>query len=342
MPEVISKCGMNCAACPWSPITRKGIPDEEFNDFRKQAKTIMGYTPTEKPCLLCLTPEDKIGKNAKHWHANFRRGCQIRKCVTKMDIKNCAYCSRFPCASEKAHAGATREDYEKRLGRSVTNDEYHTFIEPFEGLKRLERIRSTLKPEEIVEAITVPPLKMKVVEFPDTFSDQQSKVFKPVYTLLSNLKQSTLGVKDVDLPPQQFRLKKRVKHFFRFLWIFAAFSTHEETNGGFLVVDAETFHNNRGSETGLTTWSFLDQVITPTLKPYGIQVQLVDLNPNWKTPTGALRKSGWELNLTFTKKIGGLTSLKAFQMYGKKLLEKHEDRAFRYFSDVDMQPLTKT
>ena len=163
MPEVISKCGVNCAKCAWSPITRKHIPDEELPEFRERAKTILGFTPTEKPCLLCLTPEDKISKDVSHWHASFRRGCQIRKCVTNMGIKNCAYCSRFPCAFKTADAGKwTRENLEKKLGQPITDEDYHTFVEPFESLKRLKQIRSTLEPDEIVEAITLPPLKMKV------------------------------------------------------------------------------------------------------------------------------------------------------------------------------------
>lgn len=342
MAEVVSKCGMNCAGCPWSPITRKRIPKEEHDEFRKRAKAILGFTPTEKPCMLCLTPDEKISKDVTHWHARFRRGCQVRKCVTNMGIKNCAYCSRFPCAFEKAHAGTwTRENFEKIHNRPFPDEEYHTFIESFEALKRLERIRATLKPNEIVEAITVPPLRMKVAEFPDALSDLQFEPFKQVHTLLSKLKQSTLAVEDADLAPQQYRLKKRVKHFLRFLWIFAASGYLKETDTGYLVVDAETFHANRGSETGLTTWSYLEHTISPALAKFGMQVDLVELAKEWKTPMGGLRKAGWEIRLSFTNKIGGLASLKAFQTFGKKLQEKYGKRAFRYFADVDMQLLAK-
>ncbi len=342
MTEVVSKCGMNCAKCPWSPIRRKGIPDDEYTQFRMQAKKILGFTPTEKPCLLCLTPEEKIRKDARHWHARFRRGCQVRKCVTNLGIKNCAYCSRFPCAFEKAHAGVwTREHFEKKHGRPLTEEEYHNFIEPFEALKRLERIRSTLKHNEIVEAITVPPLKMKVVEFPDTLSSQQTKALKPVHSLLSDLKQSTLGVEDSDLPPQQHRLKKRIKHFSRFLWIFAAFGKLEKSDGGYLVVDPQIYHAHRGSETGLTTWSFLEQVIFPILAEKGVQIEFVELDGEWQLPMGGLQKHGWEMKLSFSPKIGEQASLMAYQNFGDKLQRKYKKRAFRFFSEVDMRIFTE-
>ncbi len=342
MTEVVSKCGMNCAGCPWSPITRKRIPEEEYPAFRNRAKIILGLTPTEKPCLMCLTPEEKIGKNVTHWHAKFRRGCQVRKCVTNMRIKNCAYCSRFPCAVEKAHAtGWTRENIEKRLKRPMTDEEYQTFFEPFEALKRLETIRRTLSPDEIVEAKTVSPLKAKIIEFPDSITESQAKSFKQIHLMLITLKQSTLSGEDADLAIQQHRLKNRVKHLFRFIWIFAIQGKWIETNGGSLVVDSETFLKNRGSESGLSHWVRLEETIFPNLAKAEVQAKLVELTPDWKVPTGYLRSTGWEMKLSFTKKIGVGTSLRALQTYGKKLDEKYGKRAFRYFADVDMRLLAE-
>jgi hypothetical protein len=332
---------MNCAKCPWSPILRRKISDEAFEDLKKRTKTILGYTPTEKPCLLCLTPEEKIGKEVKHWHANFRRGCQIRKCVTNMDVKNCAYCSRFPCAFERDHAGHTRETMEKQHDRPMTDEEYHTVIEPFEGIKRLERIRSTLTPDEIMDPVTVPPPKTRIVEFPKSLADSQAKFYKLVHTMLCSLKQSTLGLEDVDILPQQQRLKNRIKHIFRFLWIFAAIGKSSPTDEEVLVVEAETFLDNRVSERGLGTWSVLEQIVFPILTQLGVQVEMVELSPEWKTPMGGLRKRDWEIHLSFTKEIGGAASLKAFQTYGSKLQKRHGKRGFRYFLNVDMRMLTK-
>ena len=340
----MSKCGMNCAGCPWSPIVRKRIPEEEFPNFRKRASSVLGFSPTEKPCLLCLTPDEKISKkDATHWHLRFRKGCQVRKCVTDMGIKNCAYCSRFPCAFEKAHASVwTRELFEKQHGRPMSDEEYRDFIEPFEGLKRLERIRATLDPDEIVEAKTVPPLKAKVVDFPDEISSPQAAGFNQVHSILSTLKRSTLSGEDADLAPQQHRLKTRVKTLFRFIWILTTLGKLDETDGGAVVVDAETFQKNKGSETALSRWDALEQMVFPTLARVGLQAELVELAEEWKVPTGYLRSKGWEMKIAFTKKYGGKASLKALQTYGKKLTKKYGKQAFRYFKDVDMRVLAET
>lgn len=334
---------MNCAKCPWSPITRKQISDEEFPKFRKQAKAILGYTPTEKPCLLCLTPDEKISqKDSTHWHARFRKGCQVRNCVTRMGIKNCAYCSRFPCDVEKAHGGSwTRETYENLHGRPITDEEYYAFIEPFEAVNRLERIRAKLSPNEIVEAPTVPLLKAKIVNFPDSLAGPQSADFKQLHSMLSTLKESMLTGVDADLAIQQHRLKNRVKYLFRFLWIFAVHGKLQETNGQTLVVDPETYKGNRGSETGLMSLSVLENIIFPNLVKVGVKARIVELAKDWKVPTGYLRMRGWEMKIAFSKKIGSVASLKALQAYGNALEEKYAKRAFQYFANVDMTVLAE-
>ena len=135
-------------------------------------------------------------------------------------------------------------------------------------------------------------------------------------------------------------MKNRIKHLFRFLWIFATFG--QRTDEEVLVIKADTFLSNRGSERGLGTWSVLDQIAIPELAQQGVQVELVELSPEWKTPMGGLRKRDWEMHLSFTKAIGGVTSLKAFHTYGKKLQEQFGKRAFRHFTNVDMRSLTKS
>ena len=344
MPEVVSKCGMNCASCPWSPIKRKQIPEQEQPEFRKRAKSILGLSPTEKPCLLCTTPDEKLTTDElTHWHARFRKGCQARKCVINNGIKNCAYCSRFPCAFEKAHATAwTREGFEQQHGRPMTDEEYQTFMEPFEALKRLEEIRATLSPDEIVEAKTVPIPKAKVVDFPKTITDPLSTNFQQIHSMFSTLKRSILSGEDADLAPQQHRLKSRVKHLFRFLWILAAFGKMDEPNDGVLVIDAETFQKNRGSESGLSRWTGLEQIIFTTLAKLGIKAEIVEISKDWKVPSGYLRSKGWEIKLAFTKKGERETNLKAFQIYANKLHEKYGKQAFRYFSNIDMRVLADT
>jgi hypothetical protein len=227
-------------------------------------------------------------------------------------------------------------------GRPMTEEEYERYIEPFEALDRLQRIRATVRPDEIVEAQTVPPLKAKIAEFPDSLTGPQSANFKQVHSMLMTLKESTLGGVDADLAVQQHRLKNRVKHLFRFLWILAAYGQLEEANGQAIVIDPETYKNNRGSETQLMVLSTLEGVIFSNLAEVGVEAKIVELAKDWKTPMGFLRMGSWKMKLTFTEKLGGLASLNAFQEYGKALKKKHGKRAFRYFKDADMSVLVGT
>jgi len=95
MKDLIAKCGMDCGICPWGPYARENMTDEEFEQFRKRAKKILGYQPMQRPCPTCQTSNEEIPKGAKLPPRN----CLVRQCVDKIGAKNCAYCSRFPCGN---------------------------------------------------------------------------------------------------------------------------------------------------------------------------------------------------------------------------------------------------
>ena len=67
--------------------------DEEFEQYKKSAKRILGYMPMKTPCLMCQTSDEEIPKRTKLPP----RSCLVRRCVDKIGVENCAYCSRFPC-----------------------------------------------------------------------------------------------------------------------------------------------------------------------------------------------------------------------------------------------------
>lgn len=154
------------------PYAQENMTAEEFEQYRKKAKQILGYMPMQKTCLTCYTPDEERPKGTKLPPRN----CLARHCVPRMGIENCAYCSRFPCDFIKEHSGQwNRKYFEEKHGKPISDEDYITFIEPFEGFKRLEAIRATLKPEDIVEATKVPPLKREIVDFPDLpFSKEET------------------------------------------------------------------------------------------------------------------------------------------------------------------------
>ena len=343
MSKLIAKCGMDCGTCPWGPYLRQNMTTEEFEQYKKRAKEILGYTPMQKPCPTCQTPDEEIPKGSKLPPRN----CLVRQCVNKIGVENCAYCSRFPCGYVKEHGTSwSREKIEKKHGAPILEEDYLTFVEPFEGLKHLEIIRASLNPEEIVDAPKIPSLKTKIVEFPKNlpFSKEETASFEAVHQLLATIKRSPVGLTDTDVFVQQQRLKNRIPHFLRLLWILGRFGEFKEEDGVHLVVDAKTYGANRGSEKALASWSFMKDTVFKILPEFGVRCERVALTgvkeKDLTTGTGYLRGKGWVMTMAFDEAVGGVAALKALQTYTKKLDQKYGKKAFRYFSNVGMRVLS--
>ena len=227
MSNLISKSGIDCKTCPWGPYPRQNMNSEEFEGFKKEAKKVLGYTPIKTACATCQTPDDEIPKTCKLPSKN----CLIRQCVDKSEIENCAYCSRFPCDTLKATADLwTRKKIETKLGKQISEEQYHKFVEPFEGVTRLEGIRASLKPDEIVEPAKASETRTKIVEFPKNFPHEDATGFKAVHKLLATIQDSDFGLKNADTFAQMHKLQKQKMHVLRFLWIMANYGKIEEEN----------------------------------------------------------------------------------------------------------------
>jgi len=344
MSDVYSKCGMNCGVCPWGPYAREKMTDDEFVEFRKRAKKILGYQPMQKPCVTCETPDEEIPKGSKLPPRN----CLVRKCANNIGVENCACCSRFPCGHVRDLGTSwTREKFEEKHGAPISEEDYLAFVEPFEGLKHLEEIRASLKPSDIVEAPTVPPLETKIVDFSRDlpFPENETRAFRTLHQLLATVKRSPLGLSDTDTYAQQNRLKNRRPVFFRFLYNFGLFGELRDEGGAHLVIDGKSYLANRGSEKTLASWPFVKETIFRVLPEFGVHCEFVQLEnaprKGVTTGTGYLRDKGWVMKLTFDEYAGGVAALKALKSYTVKLNETYGRKAFRYFSDVDMRVLNE-
>ena len=315
---------------------------EDFERYRNNAKGILGYMPIKTPCLTCQTPDAKIPKGSKLPN----RKCLIRQCVDKTGVANCAYCSRFPCDTVKATGGAwNRKIMEEKLGAPLSEEEYHAFVEPFEGISRLETIHALLKPEEIVEPAKVPTIETRIVDFPQNlpFSKEETASFKAVHKLLATLQSSSLGLGGTDTFAQFHKLEDRRAHVLRFLWILGSYGNFEKDKGAHLAVDARTYLANRGSEKTLAIWSFLKDTVFKVLSKFGVCCELVALKgvkeEDLATGTGYLRSKGWVMKMCFEEKTGGSAALEALQKYTRRLDKKHGSKASQHFRDADMQIL---
>jgi hypothetical protein len=344
MTNLVSKCGIDCGACPWGPYPRKDMTAEEFEQYRNHGKKILGYMPIKTPCATCQTPDEKIPKKSKLPN----KKCLIRQCVDKTGVANCAYCSRFPCDTVKATAGLwNRESIEAKLGAPICEEEYHSFVEPFEGIIRLAAVHASLKPDEIVEPAKVPASKARIVAFPEDLPfKEEIASFKAIHKLLATLENSSLGLQDTDTFAQQHTLENRKAHLMRFLWILGNYGNFEKAESTHLIVDAETYYVSRGKEKTLSIWSFVEEVVFKVLAEFGVCCERIALkgmkNEDLTTGTGYLRKRGWVMRMSFEEKIGGTPALKALQTYAKKLDKKYGSRAFQRFRTADMKILLDT
>jgi hypothetical protein len=249
----------------------------------------------------------------------------------------------------KATAGAwNRKIIEEKLGAPLSQEEYHAFVEPFEGISRLEAIHASLKPEEIVEPAKMPTIEARIVGFPENlpFSKEETVAFKAIHGLLTTLQRSSLGLRDTDTFGQHYKLENRRAHVLRFLWVFGNYGKFEKEKSAPLVIDARTYLANRGSEKTLAIWSFLKDTVFRVLSEFGVSCESVALKgvkeTDLVTGTDYLRSAGWVIKMSFDEKIGGTATLKALQTYARKVDEKYGNKAFQHFQDADMRILSET
>jgi len=318
---------------------------EQYVEYCNGCKNTLGYAPTPngqfQNCVCCQTPEENWPKGARIP----LRNCSIRLCVMKTGAENCAYCSRFPCAYIADRADEwSRENVEKKYGKTFSEKDFKTYILPFERFSRLEKIHATLTPNQLVKVKTVPPYKAKIVAFPENLelSKDDVKSLRKLHELLSKISSSTLNMKDTDVYAQQERLKGRIKHFQRFLWIIGTFA-QKNVQSDSLLIDAKSYVKNRRSESWLGNHSFLINYLTGIFKEFGIIIEALPLTEvmkgkkGWTTPTGALRDRNWQMRVSCTDEIGCIETLKMLQRFCEKLDTKYSKKSFGFFNKADMR-----
>ena len=342
LKQRVSKCGLDCSNCPWGPYPRNGMTVEEFQQYRDRSKTILGYKPVRTPCATCQTPDEEIPKQSKLPN----RKCLIRQCVDKTGITNCAYCTRFPCDTVNATASLwNRQTIEAKLGVPLSAKDYQSFVEPFEGIKRLTKIHKALKPHDLVEPAKL-TVKSRLVAFPQNLTTTENlSSFKAVHKLLVTISRSPLGLHNTDTFAQRHTLEKRKAHLLRFLWILGAYGKFEIEETAYLVVDAETYQANRGTEKTLSIWPFVEDVVFKTLAQFGVRCERLVLKGVTEdeliTGTGYLRKRGWLMKLWLEEDVG-YTALKALNIYATELKRRYSSAGFQRFRKADMRRVLET
>jgi hypothetical protein len=339
MSSHIAKCGNDCSSCPWSIHLRNRLSSEEWETFRAGVKKYVGIAIQDlKPCHGCQTPTEKLAKDVGVH--NYLRGCLARKCALYNGIENCAYCSRFPCYQiESMSQIYNREAVEERLGEPVPEDAYEKYLEPFQGMRHLEKIRSELEDTEIVEMKPVTEKKGKITSFPEGIKSEDRDSYREIHSLITGVSESSLALSDIDTFAVSEQLKKRRKGVFQLLWVLGLYGA---VKGNEMELDSISYFENKFREMP-STLSSMHQYFE-ILQSFGLRGELVSLNEGeWLLPSGFLRSRArksrdpvWEMHFTY-RKPGFFKNLKH---YTEALYDKSQNRGLIQFRKADMRILT--
>ena len=332
MKDFFAKCGFNCGLCPAYKENAKTEEDRQRGSDGWKKYYNFRLSLERMYCDGCQTPD---GANP----VLLNPACVTRKCAQTNGVETCAHCSEYKACMHELKIFSqdiTREKIEARRGAPIPEEDYFAFVEPYEHLKHLDQIRTSLKSKDIVKA-EILSVKPKIAGFPDTlpFSKRKKSAWKALYQILA-----AVASMSGNTYAQQVELKKRKDYLFKLLWSLGLNGELKEENGSYLVMDCETYYAQK--LTGHLRTVVLNLGF---LKRQGAQGEIVSLTKEkygrkgWLTPMGWLRKEGWLLKMSFDDKAGGAPALKALQDYVAILNEKYDERALRYFKKVDMNPL---
>ena len=324
--NTFSKCGINCGRCPSYKENLRTADDRQRCSDGWARYLGFRLTPGKlRPCDGCQAPDDEDPVRYQ--------SCYVRKCAVKNGVPTCAHCSAFPCEDvpRVSIPADARESTATRLGTPIPEEDYLTFIEPYEGLKHLHEIRAALGPEDIVEMTKV-SARPRIAAFPDDLplSSEEVAALGAIHRLLA-----AVGTADGVSYARQTMLNKRRRHLLKMLWAFALLGERGEAGGPHLVIDGETYLVQGIHSSYSRVNDYLQE-----LGEHGVHCEVVPLvEEGWLTPGGALRKLGWIMKMSCDDDAGGLSALEALRSYSAQLHEMYGKNAFRYFSKADMRVL---
>jgi hypothetical protein len=327
MEDLFSKCGCNCGHCP----SYKGNLQTDGDRQRCSdgwAK-YLGFrlSPGKlRLCDGCQAPDDE---NPVRYQS-----CYVRRCAVRNGVETCAHCSAYPCKDvpRVSLSADAREKIAARLGTPIPEEDYLAFIEPYEGIKHLDEIRASLSPEDIVQMTKV-SVKPSIVDFPNDLPFSREKI--AAFEILHRIIGAVEAIDGISYARQSV-LKKRRRDLLKILCAFGRFGELKEEGGPHLVMDSQTYLAQKIHSSYSRVKDYFE-----ALEEYGVQCEHVPLvEKGWLTPSGALRKGGWYMKMSFDDDAGGVSALEALRSYAARLDEEYGTRAFRVFSRADMRILS--
>lgn len=329
--DQLAKCGNNCGQCA---LYQENLTDETRRWCATGMARYINWHPKPKSlrqCAGCQSTEGFL----------YIRNCAVRQCALYNGVENCAYCAAFPCrdVSTVSLSVEHRAKLEERLGEPIPEEDYSAFIEPYEGMKHLNRVRIPLEADDLVEPTPVVPLRTLVADFPESLA-LSGEDFVPLLALHKMLTRILSG--QADLYVRQIRLQQRRRDLLKLLWLFGRHGQPAEDPVR-LVIDSRK-HGAQKEFSSIVrkrdnTLHGGAALAVELLQVQGIAVEHLPLARN-----------AWRLEATFDDKAGGALAMAALGRYTQQLVEAHGEpkyagrsrylgEAYERFSRADMSDL---
>lgn len=314
----IGKCGCDCPHCPTYKDNIRTAEQRKWCSAGWTKHIGIKLSPEKlRPCDGCSLPDAE----RKTIYLN----CRVRKCAVINGVDNCAWCTAFPCDDllhiHSLQQVSGREDFMKK-GKQISETEYLAFIEPYTGLKRLQRVRDGLY-ETDLKAFKKFSSKTRFAAFKN--GNGTSRI---LYSLLT----SVAAAENVPYA-RMLALEKKRDQLIRILWTMALLGNFREERQA-LELDAATYLSQKinGMYPALVDYS-------RELEKSGIFLNIVFLDKGCLTSLGGLRKTGWLMTLRFSDQLNGVETLKKLKEYALLLRSQYGNRAFRHFNAAEMDLL---
>ena len=133
MEPILTRCGFRCDLClaykpnvAADPANPQKLSDGWFKYFGFR------LPPSEIICDGCLAESPDL----------IDEGCPVRPCVIERGLDNCAQCEQYGCEKLQQRL-VDYEDVKRRADAEIPEEDYLSFIRPYENKRRLEELRSS-------------------------------------------------------------------------------------------------------------------------------------------------------------------------------------------------------
>lgn len=132
--KVMTMCGYKCSLC------KAYYKNVQKQDQREGLSDIWGkyYDGLSVPIEKMICDGCRSTKSDAHI---IDSQCPIRSCVVSKKLEGCYECDQYPCEVFSQRIGLCYLDAKKKLGKEFSSDEYTEFLEAYDNVTRINRMK---------------------------------------------------------------------------------------------------------------------------------------------------------------------------------------------------------